>query len=96
MGILFDRELAQEQGRSKGLQPRWDGDKRSEKWVPPLRYAKQKTGIVDIHQGGNRRDRRKASADTRKTRKDADGTIHRGYRSLMREKLRNLYDRPIR
>jgi hypothetical protein len=96
MGILFNLDEAQEQGRSKGLQPRWDGDRRSEKWTPPLRYAKQKTGIVDVYSGGNRKDSRKNSADVRKTRKDSDGVIHRGYRSLMREKLRYLYGRPIR
>lgn len=95
MGILFDDELAKEQGRSKGPQPHYEGQPKTVKWEPTPKYAKQKTGVVDVFYKSNRREKRADSARVRNTRRDKDGTIYRGYRSRMKERLK-VFGRPVK
>ncbi len=96
MGILFDEEVAKEQGRSKGPQPRYEGQVKSTKWEPDLRYAKQKTGVVDIHSSGwNRKDYRQSAATTRNSKRNSDGSITRGFRAKMKTHLKRVSKRPL-
>jgi hypothetical protein len=65
------------------------------KWVPHLRYVKDKFGIPSSHSGKNRAARRAETAAYRNGFTDGDGIYHQGSRSRSRRKA-HLSGRPVR
>lgn len=91
MGILFDEETAKEQGRSKGPQPRYEGQIKTAKWTPELRYHKDELGVTSIHSSGwSRKDYRESAAKTRNSKRNSDGSITRGFRAKMKTHLKRV------